>query len=154
MNRNFAERPLEIFLADDDADDRSLFEEAVLETKSLVKLTTVESGSQLMELLSEINEPPPPDLIFLDINMPGKTGKVCLREIRSNRKFDRVPIIMFSTSSFHYDIDETYKNGANLYVCKSVFFEDEINALQKLFSLNWQAYLVSPSKEKFIFSLE
>lgn len=148
-----ATRPLEIFLADDDADDRTLFEEAVLEADSSVKLTTVEDGTQLMQLLAQINEPPPPDLIFLDINMPGKTGKACLREIRRNQRFDRVPVIMFSTSSFRNDIDETFQDGASLYVPKSVFFEDERSALQKLFSINWKKYLSGQSKENFLFTL-
>lgn len=146
-------KPFEILLADDDADDRTLFEEAVLEADSSVKLITVEDGTQLMQLLAQINEPPPPDLIFLDINMPGKTGKTCLREIRRNQKFDRVPVIMFSTSSFHHDIDDAFQGGANLYVPKSVFFEDEKSALEKLFSINWKDRLSGQSKENFLFTL-
>ena len=146
-------RPLHILLADDDADDRSFFEEALTEVPVSSTLTTLEDGQKLMDFLAEIRHPPPPDLIFLDINMPCKNGKVCLKEIRSNRKFEDVPVIMFSTSSQQRDIDEAYSDGANLYISKSVFFEDDVNILKRLLAINWKEYQPKPGKKRFVLGL-
>lgn len=146
-------RPLHILLADDDADDRLFFEEALTEIPISSRLTTFEDGQKLMDFLSEKQHPVPPDLIFLDINMPCKNGKVCLKEIRSNRKFEDVPIIMFSTSSRQRDIDEAYSDGANLYISKSIFFEDDVNILKRLFAINWNEYQPKPGKKRFVLGL-
>src|SRR5882724_9169887 len=107
-----------ILLADDDADDRSIFLQAVNEAEIQVQLTVVEDGRQLTDFLSAVVEPPPPDIIFLDINMPFKNGKECLREIRQKKKFDPVIVAMYSTSSQRKDIDETFSFGANAYIIK------------------------------------
>jgi DNA-binding response OmpR family regulator len=141
---------LHILLADDDADDRAFFREALILAALHAELITVEDGKQLMDYLTTIDVPPPPDIIFLDINMPYKNGKACLREIRNNQKFNNVPVIMFSTSSHHKDIDDAYTNGANMYICKSDFFDDEVNMLNTLFSPNWKEQLANPSKDRFI----
>jgi CheY-like chemotaxis protein len=143
------QQPLHVLLADDDDDDRSLFKEALSEVKTPTSLITIEDGRKLMDYLARIKSPPPPDIIFLDINMPFKTGKECLREIRKDQKFENVPIIMFTTSSRRQDIDETFEHGANLYVPKSSFFDDDVNILSKLFSLNWDEY-IPPARDSFV----
>ncbi len=84
--------------------------------------------------------------------MPCKTGGVCLKEIRGNQKFKDVPIVMFSTSTHHNDIDESYESGANMYVSKSIFFEDDVSILKKLLSINWEEYRPKSSKNKFVFT--
>ena len=117
---------LQIILADDDDDDRSFFKEALLQATPDVQLITVEDGEELMGYLEEKENPPPPHIIFLDINMPYKNGKQCLREIRNNRNFDEVPVIMISTSNYATEIEETYKSGANLFLQKHRFFDDDI----------------------------
>jgi CheY-like chemotaxis protein len=91
-----------------------------------------------------------PDIIFLDINMPCVDGKQCLKEIRNNKELDKVPVVMFSTSNHEKDIEETFKNGANLYVSKPSFFIDQVKILQKIFSLNWQEDLLKPDKKRFV----
>jgi CheY-like chemotaxis protein len=62
-----------IFLADDDDDDCLLFQDALREICSRTQLTTAKDGMELMGKLEE-TVPPPPDVIFLDLNMPVKTG--------------------------------------------------------------------------------
>lgn len=141
---------IQILLADDDADDRMFFQEALSEAAIAADLTTVENGRQLTDFLSGITEPPPPHIIFLDINMPYKNGKECLREIRNNEKFNNIPVVMFSTSSHHKDIEESYSNGANLYISKTEFFENEVPMLKKLFCPNWREQWMNLSKDQFI----
>lgn len=145
------EKFIEILLADDDADDRAFFREALEESGIPSKLTTVVDGEKLTHYLAKIENPPPPHVIFLDINMPYKDGKACLREIRNNDKFRNTPIIMFSTSTYVGDIEETYENGASLYISKADFFENETSMLKKLFSKNWNKNMLNVDKEQYVF---
>ena len=69
-----------IFLADDDADDCMLFEDALREVSTSTELTTANDGVELINLM-ETTVPPPPDVIFLDLNMPRKNGFECLELI-------------------------------------------------------------------------
>jgi CheY-like chemotaxis protein len=127
-------KPIKILYADDDEDDRVLFQQALKEAHTVAELTTVADGDKLMKYLAQ-GDGQHPDIIFLDINMPFKNGKECLQEIRSNPKLSEVPVVMFSTSAHKEDIEETYSNGANLYVSKPVFYQDEIKILKKYFLL-------------------
>ena len=142
---------IEILLADDDADDRAFFREALEESGIPSKLTTVVDGEKLTSYLSTVKNPPPPDIIFLDINMPFKDGKACLREIRNDDKFRNIPVIMFSTSTYAGDIEEAFENGASLYISKADFFENEKSMLRRLFSHNWNENMLNVAKDRFVF---
>ena len=140
--------PIKILYADDDVDDREFFQAALTEAKSDAELTTVEDGDKLMKYLATVGDHP--DIIFLDINMPRKDGKTCLKEIREIEELKKVPIIMFSTSSHPTDIAETFKNGANLYISKSNFYNGQVKIPKKIFALNWQEELLKQDKNRFI----
>lgn len=144
---------IHILLADDDADDRELFQEALSVSGLDIELSMVTDGEQLSNVISGLQvPPPPPHMIFLDINMPRKNGKTCLVEIRKNSKFDHIPVIMFSTSNSERDVDETYRCGASRYINKSDFFRNEILMLKKLFSFEG-SHLVKPTKAEFLFAV-
>jgi CheY-like chemotaxis protein len=76
--------PIKILYADDDDDDGFLFRQALDEVNPFTKLKLVTDGEKLMKYLASADEEHP-DIIFLDINMPCKNGKQCLKEIRSNK---------------------------------------------------------------------
>jgi CheY-like chemotaxis protein len=109
--------PLRILLADDDEVDRMLFKDAFKELKIKSIVHTVNNGTQLMDFLAK-NDADLPHLIFLDLNMPCKNGLECLKEIRSNEKFKKIPIAIYSTSASENDIKETFRNLANVYIKK------------------------------------
>lgn len=88
---------LHILLADDDIDDRFFFDKALKEIPIANHLTTVNNGEQLMNYLIE-NSEHLPDVLFLDLSMPRKTGFECLSEIKENEKLKDLPVIMLSTS--------------------------------------------------------
>lgn len=142
---------IRILLADDDADDRLFFQEAVTDSVVRAEYSGVESGLQLIDFLSNVQASPVPDVIFLDINMPGMDGKECLREIRNQVQFADTPIIMLSTSTSAKDIDETYRDGANMYISKALFYMDSENWIEKLFPSDWRQGLLHPPREKFAF---
>jgi CheY-like chemotaxis protein len=73
-----------------------------------------------------------PDFIFLDINMPVINGKTILLEIRKNKKFKSVPIVMYSTSMYQTEIEGFKKSGANLFLKKQNHFQDLCDALSAI----------------------
>jgi DNA-binding NarL/FixJ family response regulator len=82
--------------------------------------------------------------------MPRKSGLECLKEIRENKKYNNIPILMFSTSSHLKDVDEAYALGANLYIPKSEFFKDELQAVSSIFCPGWQRKLLMRDKNRFV----
>ncbi len=136
-------------LADDDDDDRIFFEEALEDLPISVDLTTVEDGEQLMHFL---NEKPGslPDVLFLDLNMPRKTGFECLIEIKSNPQFKSIPVIIFSTTIDSATVNSVYNSGAQYYIRKPAEFTSLKNVLSYALSLIAEKNLAQPSKENFI----
>lgn len=88
---------LNILLAEDDVDDRSFFDKALKGIPISTLLTSVQDGEQLIDYLS-LNSAQLPDLIFLDLSMPRKTGFECLIEIKESEQFKNIPVIVFTTS--------------------------------------------------------
>jgi CheY-like chemotaxis protein len=120
--------PLKILLAEDDRDDRFFFEKALKEIKTAAQLTTVNDGEELMSHLFQ-NTYSLPDIIFLDLSMPRKTGYECLAEIKQNIILKDIPIVMFSTfyaRDINYEkniIDMLGEIGAHDYIRKPSSFE-------------------------------
>lgn len=122
--------PLQILLADDDKDDRHFFTDALIDLKTKTILHTVNDGMELMYYLAKEGNRLP-QLIFLDLNMPRKNGLECLKEIRS-RYGNKIAIAIFSSSTHENDIDETYRNGANVYIHKPNDFTELRQVLNKV----------------------
>jgi DNA-binding response OmpR family regulator len=118
-----------IVIADDDQEDVDLFQSAVDETCSKLSLTVAMDGTKLMKLLDNT---PAPDAIFLDLNMLGKSGKDCLEEIRSQAKFDEVPVMILSTSNRKSEIDHCLNNGADHYFVKPNNYDELKNIIMEL----------------------
>jgi len=114
-------KPIRIFLVEGDADDCDFFKEAFIQSSLPVILTSLCMGEDLLKELSLMKETIP-DIVFLDINMPKKTGHEILTEIRCIERFKNVPVIMLSTSIYKGDVDFSYKHGTNLYIPKELFF--------------------------------
>lgn len=108
---------IRFFIIDDDSDDRDFFQIALDITALSYKLTIAESATQALKMLQESSEQP--DYIFLDLNMPLVSGKEFLKILRSNPIFTQIPVIIFSTSSYNKDIEDTLALGANHFLCKT-----------------------------------
>lgn len=108
--------PKTIVLAEDDPEDVLIFSELMTEINADIELTIVENGLRLMNLLEATEVLP--DLIFIDINMPLKNGLQCLKEIKSAASWKDIRTIILSTSSHPEQIEESYRNGAALYIKK------------------------------------
>lgn len=140
-----------VVLADDDDDDKLLFQDVVKELGIAAKLSAASNGEALMEMLSE---GPPPDLLFLDLNMPLKNGFECLAEIRRDRRLDQMPVIIFSTSSQPSAIDRVYKGGAQLYIRKPNDFTQLKKVIRHVFDMTWEKRDFKKAREEFVLSLK
>ncbi len=140
-----------IFLADDDEDDRLFFEEALKEVCNDAILTVAENGDELMEILYR-PPVPMPDVIFLDLNMPKKNGFECLAEIKNNRNLKNLPIIIFTTSLQEESVRKVYNQGANYYVRKPTDYKQLKLIVKKLLAIDWLKEALQPEKERFIFT--
>ena len=110
-----------LVIADDDQDDVQLFQNALDDTYPNLNLTIATDGVKLLHLLQEI---PKADVIVLDLNMPFKSGKECLQEIRAKDEFNNVPIVILSTSSRKADIQDCLQAGANDFLVKPQSYDD------------------------------
>lgn len=141
--------PKSIFLADDDQDDCLLFKDALKEVCQETELVTAHDGMELMKKLDE-SVPPPPDVIFLDLNMPKKNGFECLNEIRDTTRFKNIPVVIFSTSSSDLSINKSYDFGANHYICKPGSFVQLKLVIKNILSINWNENMPASGKDKFV----
>ena len=106
-----------VYIVDDDSDDRQIILDAFLENKYLGDYAFIESGDKLLE---NLQDPTAlfPSLIMLDLNIPGIMGLQILQEIRSQRQYSHIPIIILTTSSLHMDRKLAYEYGANSFLRK------------------------------------
>jgi CheY-like chemotaxis protein len=141
-----------IFLVEDDADDRMFFEDALREVSVPTQLTLSSNGVELMSNLAVLKTYPPPDVIFLDLNMPFKNGFECLKEIRESPKMKDIPVVIFSTAGNKNTVDKTYEQGANYYICKPSSFALLVKAIETVLALDmWQTS--QPDKEDFFLTI-
>lgn len=141
-----------IILADDDEDDRLFFEEAFEELKINTKVKTFNDGVQLMNYLNEAANFLP-NILFLDLNMPKKSGMECLSEIKKDNRFKDLAIAIYSTSASEEDIENTFVMGANVYIKKPNDFKQLKKVLSNVVTINWQYHTGGLNKDNFLLRL-
>jgi len=135
----------DILLAEDDADDVFLFTLALNEVTVTAKLRHAEDGDKLFEELKKQI----PDLLFLDIHMPCKDGMECIQEIRQNRAYDKMPVIMFTSISINNTLEKTFRIGANFFIDKPHSVEELAKRLRTIFSIDWKTNMIYPTLEQY-----
>lgn len=138
-----------IALAEDDSDDQLLFTEALKQVSKNTTLLTVPNGMLMLELL-EARRDKLPDVIVLDVNMPGMSGIECLKIIRKTPGLDHLPVIIMSTSTNPKTIDDAFASGANGYAVKPGRFDDLKKIAGKIVFTDWPAELLSKDRSTFI----
>jgi CheY-like chemotaxis protein len=124
---------INIFLADDDEDDRELFRDALEKITADYELTTFNNGGQALNHCAGMTGEP--NFLFLDINMPLVDGYECLQTLRKNGF--TFPVIMLSTSNSETLMEKCYRAGANFCIQKPPRFSQLIKMLRFcLFDLN------------------
>lgn len=146
-------RKLSIILAEDDPDDRLLFEEAIDELSVSVNLTTFNNGDELMEWLTD-HKNSLPDALFLDLNMPRRNGFAALGEIKRDTKLQDLPVIIFSTSTNNEMINQVYKDAAHYYIQKPASFRKLTELIYKSLRLIADNDLDLPGRENFMLTTD
>ena len=122
-----------LLLVDDDADEMEIFQEAINALDSALQLVYIPSAAQALSLLTAKSIIP--DIIFLDLNMPGMTGKECLLQLRKLKYLDDTPVIIYSTSQNQNEVDEVLKFGASLFLTKPGDFKTLYTELKLILCL-------------------
>jgi CheY-like chemotaxis protein len=123
-----------ILLIDDDPDDRELFVKSVREVDENIECLTAPDGIQGLAMLKAGD---PPDFIFLDLRMPGYTGKKCLEEIRKDPKLKDVPVIIYTTSTDVADAQELTAMGAVHFISKPTNPSEIYYLVATVINENW-----------------
>lgn len=146
---NVPKKTLIILMADDDADDRLLAQDAMQESRVLNELHFVENGVQLLSYLRGDDEfsdrtlYPMPGLILLDLNMPKMDGREALAEIKADPRLRRIPVVILTTSKAEEDMVKGYDLGAASYITKPVTF-DALVELMRTLGKYWVEFVELP----------
>lgn len=138
--------PLHILLAEDDDDDYLIFTLAIRDIKIAVALTRAENGEELMKLLGKRV----PDILFLDLEMPCKNGRQCLKEIRANKKYDELPVIIYSSFKDASSVEFCFRESGNLYVVKPNSIKDLSEILSRILTIDWGKIMYYPPRSEFV----
>ncbi len=145
-------KKLSIILADDDEDDRLLFELAVKKINVPTELLMFKNGVEVIEHLRD-NRKNLPDILFLDLNMPNKNGLESLKEMKLDPGLEGITVVIYSTSSSEKDVESTFLEGANIYIKKPSDFNQLKKTIEKVLTLDWQYHTSLLNRENFLFRL-
>jgi CheY-like chemotaxis protein len=123
--------PIHCLIIDDDEDDRDFFDIALGDCGHPYEFTSASSGTHALQLLPHMVSP---DYIFLDLNMPLISGKECLEQLRQMETLKHIPVIIYSTSSYYKDIEETKALGATYFLTKTADIDRLSQTLSQLFN--------------------
>ncbi|MDH3584754.1 MAG: response regulator [Phycisphaerae bacterium] len=135
MHLTESSRPIELLLVEDNPGDIRLTREAIMEAGLEVNLSVAMNGDDAMAFLRRERlhaRAPRPDLILLDLNLPGKGGREVLAEIKSDDGLATIPVVVLTTSSSQDDINRAYKLHCNCYITKPVDLDQFIDVVRSI----------------------
>lgn len=135
MPKNAAGEPIEILLVEDNPGDVYLVKETLHESKFLNRIHLVRNGVEAVSFLrreGKYSHVPVPDIILLDLNMPRKDGREFLAEIKADKEFKRIPVVILTSSEEERDIVKTYNLHADSYIIKPVDLRQFIQAIMPI----------------------
>jgi CheY-like chemotaxis protein len=120
---NTTQSDFHILLIEDSRADAKIIERALREGKILHRLTVIPDGRNALDYLFGLRDDPgqtdrEPDLILLDLNLPGLDGCQVLTQIKGDPYLRTIPVIVLTTSHRDEDVLQTYEAGANTYIAK------------------------------------
>lgn len=112
---------IEILIVEDNPGDVRLITEALRDGSEREHLTLARNGTEALEFLrrrGKFRSACRPDLIVLDLNLPGRHGHEVLEEIKRDPDLKRIPVVILTSSASEEDIRKSYELSANCYVTK------------------------------------
>ena len=119
-------KPIEILLVEDNPGDARLTREALALSKIRNRLHHVRDGEEAIAFLRHQPphaQAPEPDLILLDLNLPRRSGREVLEEVKKDLKLVHIPIVVLTSSQAEEDILGSYRLHANCFITKPVDLE-------------------------------
>lgn len=135
----------DVLLAEDDDDDVYLFTIALETVMLAAAIRLAKNGDMLFkELAKKI-----PDFLFIDLNMPCKNGMDCVREIRQNKVYDAMPVIIFTSEGRQEYVERAYRFGANFWMDKPVITGELARKIGKVLAIDWKKQMAYPSLDQY-----
>jgi CheY-like chemotaxis protein len=113
--------PIEILLVEDSPADTELAQEVLRDAKVANVVHAVDNGDDAIAFVRRTGRfagSPRPDLILLDLNLPGRDGREVLEEIKEDPELRTIPVIVLTTSAEAIDVERAYKSYVNAYITK------------------------------------
>ena len=139
------QRKIQILLIEDDADDVELLQEALSENGVEFDMTVLKEGNAAINYVNQ--ELALPDIIIMDFNLPKVHGREVIREIRSNQRFSKIPVLILSTSSSDIDIKYAYEAGATNYLVKPSTLEAINHTVSTILDLSMKRENSAPANK-------
>jgi len=114
-------RSVRVLLVEDDPGDARLTIESLRRSKIRNNVTVLDDGAEVLPYLRREGEHAGtlrPDLVVLDLNLPGRNGLEILADIRADPALSTLPIVILTTSGAESDIAASYEGRANAFVTK------------------------------------
>ncbi len=127
--------PVEILLVEDNPGDVRLTREALKTCKINNSLSVVGDGEEAMSFLrreGRFARSPRPDLILLDLNLPRKSGREVLAELKGDPGLRRIPVVVMTVSRDEEDVLRAYDLHANCYITKPIDFDQFIRITRSI----------------------
>jgi chemotaxis family two-component system response regulator Rcp1 len=140
-------RPIQVLLVDDSPADVRLTREALGEGKISSQLSVVGDGVEALRFLRREGAyatVPRPDLVLLDLNLPRKSGREVLEEIKSDPDLRRIPVMVLTTSRADEDLNTAYSLHANCYIRKPVNLDEFLDVVRSIEQF-WFTIVTLPS---------
>lgn len=128
-------RPLRIVVIDDNEDDVLLLREALEELAGVELVAAAADGEAGLDCLDQcLRREGLPDLVLLDLNLPGRNGIEILQALKADARLRGVPVVLLSTSNLESDVNRALAQGAESYLPKPARFDVLQDELQRLVS--------------------
>ncbi len=141
-------KQVDILLIEDNPGDARLAQEALKEAKVDNEISVVEDGVEAMAYLRRQGKyagAPRPDLILLDLNLPRKSGREVLAEVKGDEDLKRIPVVVMTVSRDEEDVLKAYNLHANCYITKPIDFAQFVRITKSLEEF-WFTIVRLPSK--------
>lgn len=135
MATEFYVKPIEILLVEDNPGDAELVLDFLEQSKVKNTIQWVKNGDEAMGLLHNLGEysgKPMPDLILLDLNLPGRDGREVLAEVKADARLKHIPVVVLTSSKAEADIAGSYNLNANAFITKPVNLEQFVKVVRSI----------------------
>lgn len=142
-------RRIEILMVEDSPTDVLITREALRGSKLINELHVVEDGVEAMSFLRKQGSylsAPRPDLVLLDWNLPRKSGRDVLAEIKADHHLKLIPVVVLTSSKAEVDVLKAYGLHANAYITKPVGFQSFVELVGTLGQF-WFSVVTLPAND-------